>query len=144
MHDTIFIRSDGSLQQQYMVFQPCDIDWDTGEPISADLIGKAKGIKRVLQERGLWVSGLKKQCGRQKKDNTRTNDETMGEYNARIADRCEAGKSCCALRILEAQQDFQEEKSMLEHIITAAGHEVIFYPKFHCELNYIEYSRLFL
>jgi len=24
-------------------------------------------------------------------------------------------------------------------VINAAGHEVIFYPKFHCELNYIEY-----
>jgi hypothetical protein len=28
---------------------------------------------------------------------------------------------------------------MLEHVIVQAGHEVIFYPKFHCELNYIEY-----
>lgn len=28
---------------------------------------------------------------------------------------------------------------MLETVITAAGHEVIIYPKFHCELNYIEY-----
>ena len=24
-------------------------------------------------------------------------------------------------------------------VIRAAGHDVIFYPKFHCELNYIEY-----
>src|SRR6266576_3196339 len=31
------------------------------------------------------------------------------------------------------------EKSMLETIILEAGHEVVFYPKFHCELNYIEY-----
>jgi transposase len=28
---------------------------------------------------------------------------------------------------------------MLETVISQAGHEVIFYPKFHCELNYIEY-----
>lgn len=27
---------------------------------------------------------------------------------------------------------------MLEGMILAAGHLVIFYPKFHCELNYIE------
>ena len=31
------------------------------------------------------------------------------------------------------------EKSLLETVILEAGHEVIFYPKFHCELNYIEY-----
>ena len=28
---------------------------------------------------------------------------------------------------------------MLETIILEAGHEVIFYAKFHCEFNYIEY-----
>ena len=27
---------------------------------------------------------------------------------------------------------------MLERIVKEAGHEVIFYPKFHCELNFIE------
>ena len=33
------------------------------------------------------------------------------------------------------------EKSLLETAILEAGHEVIFYPKLHCELNYIEYYR---
>jgi hypothetical protein len=58
---------------------------------------------------------------------------------ARTADRCEAGNNCWALRILEAQDDFKNEVSLLERVIREAGHEVIFYPKFHCELNYIEY-----
>ena len=49
------------------------------------------------------------------------------------------GKGCCALRILEAEEDFRNEISLLEMIIHAAGHEVIFYPKSHCEHNYIEY-----
>ena len=62
----------------------------------------------------------------------------MEQYEARIADRCEVGKGCCALRILEAD-DFKNGISFLVTIIQAAGHEVIFYPKFHCELNYIEY-----
>ena len=30
-------------------------------------------------------------------------------------------------------------RSLLEIVITARGHECIFYPKFHCELNYIEF-----
>jgi transposase len=49
------------------------------------------------------------------------------------------GKNCCALRILESQDDFKNEVSLLEIVVAQAGHEVIFYPKFHCELNYIEY-----
>lgn len=63
----------------------------------------------------------------------------MGEHEARTADCCEVGKECCALRILEAQPDFATEKSLLETVILEAGYEVIFYSKFHCELNYIEY-----
>ena len=82
---------------------------------------------------------MKKQCGRKKKTQKATGSETMEQYEARIADRCEVGKGCCALRILEAEEDFRNEISLLETIIQAAGHEVIFYPKFHCELNYIEY-----
>ena len=27
---------------------------------------------------------------------------------------------------------------MIQEIIESKGHKVIFYPKFHCELNYIE------
>lgn len=129
--------------QQSMVFLDGDRDWDTGVLIPPGLVGKPKGMKRVLQERGLWNDDLKKQCGRQKKDKSnfeeREFQENLEEYQARVADRCEVGKNCCALRILESQDDFKNEVSMLEIVITEAGHEVIFYPKFHCELNYIEY-----
>ena len=40
---------------------------------------------------------------------------------------------------MENQPDFQNEKSRLEIEIVQRGHECLFYPKFHCELNYIEY-----
>ena len=108
------------------------------------MVGQAKGMKRILQERGLWKDGLKKQCGREKKKRRGGFDdpvfeETMEKYEARTADRCEEGKGCCALRILEAEPDFKNEVSLLETVIQSAGHEIIFYPKFHCELNYIEY-----
>jgi len=45
---------------------------------------------------------------------------------AGTTDRCEKGKGCCALRVLEAEYDFQNEKSMLETIILEAGHEVTY------------------
>ena len=43
------------------------------------------------------------------------------------------------MRILENQSDFLHEKSQLKIEITKRGHECIFYLKFYCELNYIEY-----
>ena len=133
----------GNGVEQSMVFLAGDREWDTGVPIDPELVGKPKGMKRVLQERGLWSDSLKKQCGRQKKDKSnfeeREFQESLEEYQARIADRCEVGNNCCALRILESQDDFKNEVSLLEIVVTQAGHEVIFYPKFHCELNYIEY-----
>ena len=59
----------GNGVEQSMVFLAGDREWDTGVPIDPELVGKPKGMKRVLQERGLWNDSLKKQCGRQKKDN---------------------------------------------------------------------------
>ena len=139
MHNTKW----GDGIEQSMVFLEGDKEWDTNIPIPPELIGKPKGMKRVLQERGLWRENLKKQCGRQKKNKSNFEDrvfqETMEHYQARVTDRCEVGKGCCALRILEAQDDFANEVSLLETLIQQSGHEVIFYPKFHCELNYIEY-----
>ncbi|CAG8827726.1 14992_t:CDS:2, partial [Cetraspora pellucida] len=40
--------------------------------------------------------------------------------------------------LISQQPDFLAQKGQLEEIIIAAGHQIIFYPKFHCELNYIE------
>jgi hypothetical protein len=39
---------------------------------------------------------------------------------------------------MAAQRDFQEQKGRLQEELEAAGREVIFYPKFHYELNFIE------
>ena len=40
--------------------------------------------------------------------------------------------------LLSQQDDFKNQPSMLETLIQGAGHECIFLPKFHCELNPIE------
>jgi hypothetical protein len=75
-----------------------------------------KGMCEVLVERGLYSDKLRMQC---------KND-------------C-ISNSCCAKRILELQPDFKEQKSLVQEVIEAAGHLCIFLPKFHCELNYIEF-----
>ena len=41
-------------------------------------------------------------------------------------------------RLMSQQDDFVNQPSMLETLIKDAGHECIFLPKFHCELNPIE------
>lgn len=79
--------------------------------------GKQKGLKSVLEERGFNVHGLRAKC----------------------APVCAVdSEKCCMARLLSQQDDFKNQQSMLETLIKDAGHECIFLPKFHCELNPIE------
>jgi hypothetical protein len=41
-------------------------------------------------------------------------------------------------RIISLQPDFNKQKSQLEELIVSRGHVCLFFPKFHCELNFIE------
>ena len=81
--------------------------------------GWFKGMEVIIHERGLWPQkGLNAQCE---------------EF------KCEAGKTdCCCCRLLFTQPDFENQKSHLEEFITTRGHICDFYPKYHCELNFIE------
>ncbi|RPB00035.1 hypothetical protein L873DRAFT_1681942, partial [Choiromyces venosus 120613-1] len=46
---------------------------------------------------------------------------------------------CCAQALLSSQPNFQTQKCQLQESIKGVGHQVIFYPVFHFELNFIEY-----
>ena len=52
--------------------------------------------------------------------------------------RCKSN-TCCNKQILKLQPDFAEQKSLVQETIEAVGHLCLFLPKFHCELNPIEY-----
>ena len=96
---------------QSMVFSP-------NHPIYPN---QPKGMKEVLIERNLWYDGLVGYCQLCKlkiDDITRTD--------------------CCMRRILSLQEDFKAQKSQLQEEIEKRGHKCIFYPKYHCELNFIE------
>jgi hypothetical protein len=81
--------------------------------------GTFKGMSVILEERGLEKeSKLKAQC----KDF-----------------KCVAGATdCCCRRALYSQPDFIQVKSKLEVLCKSQGFQVLFLPKFHCELNFIE------
>ena len=82
--------------------------------------GWFKGTEQIIRERGLWPTnrGLNAQCE---------------------GFKCEVGKTdCCCRRLLFTQPDFIQQKSHLQELITSRGHICDFYPKYHCELNFIE------
>ena len=94
--------------------------------------GRPKGLKIVLTERGLWPENGRRflaQCSIK---------STTGK-STKPNPRCLSGGTCCARALLAMQPDFQSQKSQVEQAILHAGHEVIFYPAFHCEINFIEY-----
>ena len=81
--------------------------------------GVFKGMAVILEERGFEeASKLKAQC-----------------KNFKCA---KGATSCCCRRVLYNQPDFVNVKSNLEIICEARGFQVIFLPKFHCEMNFIE------
>ena len=85
----------------------------------ATMPGWFKGMENIIRECGLWPqNGLNAQCE---------------------GFKCEVGKTdCCCRRLLFTQPDFENQKSHLEEYITSRGHICDFYPKYHCELNFIE------
>jgi hypothetical protein len=82
--------------------------------------GWFKGMEVIIRERRLWPEegGLQAQCA----DFKCTADRT----------------DCCCRRLLFTQPDFGSQKSQLQEFIESRGHLCDFYPKYHCELNFIE------
>jgi len=47
-------------------------------------------------------------------------------------------KKDAAAQLLKQQPDFSGQKEWLAEVVGSRGHEILFLPKFHCELNPIE------
>jgi hypothetical protein len=80
--------------------------------------GSPKGLEQVLQE-----------CSFNTKQFARAKCSPVCPFES---------KGCCMARVLSQQDDFRNQTSMLEDLITSQGHLCIFLLKFHCELNPIE------
>jgi hypothetical protein len=81
--------------------------------------GVFKGMAVILAERGLVKeAGLNANCKKF---------------------QCPEGSTnCCCRRVLYSQPDFANVPSALEVHCKARGFMILFLPKFHCELNFIE------
>ncbi|KAF5186994.1 Dde family endonuclease [Thalictrum thalictroides] len=86
-----------------------------------DLHGQPKGMEAVLREHGLWEDRLKAKCKK-----------------CRQRDFSPERSICCATRILSLQPDFLSQRPLLQEVIESFNHKIVYYPKFHCELNFIE------
>jgi len=129
--DTTFIDAEGKFAVAYYAVLNCD---SPSYIHSGDMLGNQiqqkmqttagiqKGIATILQERNLWHQLNKKvlQCH-----------------------QCRSGHAgdniyCCARRLLSEQPDFKAQKEWLQDIVESSGHQIIFFPKYHCEFNFIE------
>jgi len=93
---------------------------ENGQEVVRYLNNVPRGIRSALQERGLWKEGLRGKCPKAK---------------GTIGSPCES-KSCCAETLLANQP---EQECQIMAIVKAAGHLCLFLPKYHCELNIIEF-----
>jgi hypothetical protein len=92
LRSTSFVGQDGQMVVQCM----------------QSAAGVQKGVKTILQERGLWPA---------------RNPPKLPE----------------ARKLLDAQPDFAAQKDWLgETLGGSSGFNIIYFPKFHCELNHIE------
>jgi hypothetical protein len=118
--------------------------------------GQPKGMKVVLEERGLLHDLQKANSGKLQgeckfcKSSRETQERLVREAQVIAAGGEEpegaledvlhvaTSHTCCMRKVLECQQDFQDEQPLLQQVIEQAGHKCYFLPKFHCELNPIE------
>jgi hypothetical protein len=125
----------------------CHATWfiQDGLKISQDMQdenGEPKGLRSILQERNLWINGLRLTCTK-KQSKEEENSDSDCDYNEAEAPPTLSGIDsfpvCCARHRIASQPDFLAEKTRLQQVVEATGkHEFLLYPKFHCECNFIE------
>jgi hypothetical protein len=83
--------------------------------------GWFKGMEQIIRKHGLWPeAGLPAECS------GFTHPASEGQA------------ICCCCHLLYTQPDFLLQKPLIQEHIELCGHLCDFYPKYHCELNFIE------
>jgi hypothetical protein len=116
LRSTTFVNAEGVIVQQSMQTDA----------------GKQKGIQSILAERGKFKNdfghSLRKMCH---------GCNTL--KGAQLKEYHESTRQCCGTRVLSEEPDFARQQEYLaEEVEKWDGCSIIFYPKYHCELNFIE------
>jgi hypothetical protein len=123
----IIYKPDGSPEKTKICMSPACFADGTPQPLyfpeGHEHAGAFKGMAKILEERGFGdMSKVLAQCKGFK----------CAPAIPGVPQRC------CCRRILYNEPDFANVESRLEATCKALGVLVIFLPKFHCELNFIE------
>ncbi len=93
--------------------------------------GWFKGMEQIIHEHGLWPD-------------TSLSIECSLWPDTGLSIKCTGPKhslgpaSCCYHHLLYSQPNFTLQKPLLQEYIKSCGHLCDYYPKYHCELNFIE------
>ena len=88
--------------------------------------GRLKGLKLVLEERGLWPANRKLLT-----QYTIPGDKPS-QRKPNPARKYASNADYCAHALLSSEPDFQAHPGEMQETLEAAGHLVIFYLSFHC------------
>jgi len=157
MHDT-FIPMDNPNPEHCGMPQAMGFPSDLPPThLDFELCGQPKGMLHILEECGL-ISILQVANGRKTVGECQTcklsqeaQERMLHEMQVAAAEgadelveiafdivQASLHTDCCMQKLIANQQDFKDEKPLIQLIIEKAGHRCWFLPKFHCELNPIE------
>lgn len=112
-----FIDSNGERVQQIMRNEK-------GEQLGLVSILRRRGHKH-LSDGGCELSKICYDCKAGVSKETRLEE---GSFN----------EKCCLTFVLSNEPDFKAQKEWLTEVVENSDCRIIFYPKYHCELNFIE------
>jgi hypothetical protein len=116
LRNTTFVNAEGDIVQQLM---------QTAE-------GVQKGMKSILIERSRSKNNFGHDLLKMCYPCSIHRGTDLKDYHERLP-------QCCGTRVLSEEPDFAQQKEYLaEEVEKWEGCTIIFFPKYHCELNFIE------